>query len=146
NELAKDAGRPRVGFAGPAIEELDAVVVGPEQGVSVGVIAARHLPPMRLPPGPVKALGDLPLLWPDEANVNVPPADGTRKRSALPAGQVRLVEQVHAAEIRDLVVDDEQLAVVAAVKDLKDSHPPQRFPEGMKGMDLDPGLLHLAEE
>src|SRR5262249_1104573 len=72
---------------------------------------------------------DLPLLWPCEANVHVTPARRSRQGFDLfRCGLVGHVGKVHAAEICHTVVNDEELAMVAAVQGAEERENTQSGP------------------
>src|SRR5438067_6302073 len=57
-----------------------------------------------------------------------------------------LIDEIHAAEISDAVVNDCQFAVIPTVQDTQKGKAVKGFPDGMKGMNLDPCFFHLTEE
>src|SRR5207244_12979701 len=90
---------------------------------------------------------DLCLTGAAQAQVDVAPAKRLQPALLSAAANVApRIDQVHAAEIGDPVVDDNQLAMIAAIEDAEERKPPQRFPQRMEGMHPDAGRLHPPEE
>src|SRR5438552_18986673 len=79
--------------------------------------------------------------------MNVPP---TRRYgemlSTFEEGGTSLIDEIHAAEISDAVINHYQFSVIPSVQDTQNGKAVKGFPERMKGMNLDPRLLHLGEE
>src|SRR5207253_3696837 len=102
---------------------------------------------MRPSPRALEALRQFVMLRPGETNMDVaPPGRRWHALGRFDRGGARLIDQVHPAEIRHLVVDNEQLAMIAAVQNAQRREASKCLAQRMEGMDLNSGLFHVAKE
>src|SRR5262245_49738246 len=113
-----------------AIKKLNALFTFCQQAAPVGSRPASHFLMPRSPPGAVETLSDFRLLRTTQTHVHVPPARRGGQRFLAILNNARpLIDDIHAAEIGDAVVNDQQLAMVAPVENPQHGETPKRLPE-----------------
>ena len=155
DEAGEDAGGAGIFEAGARIEEANGFgeVVGvvrvavEVECTAVGAGAAWDGFTVGAAPGAVEGFGEFGLVRAFEADVDVAPAGGGGAVFFLLLFDVfDVVDDVHAAEVADGVVDDHEFSVVAAVKEGEGAEAAEAFPEGVEGVDRDAGGDEVIEE
>ncbi len=155
-EAREDAGGTGEFGAGTGIEEADGFgellvgvmrSAGEVENATIGAGTARDFFALDAEPGTLERLGKLGLLRPLKADVNIAPAGGSGALLGfLLLNAFNIVDDVHPAEVTDGVIDDEEFAVIAAIKKTERTKTPKTFKQRMENMNLDPGGDEVIEE
>ena len=85
----------------------------------------------------------------DHSHMHIAPAAGRGQIAAalvLDRVHLALIDDVHAAEVADLVVDDDQLAMVALVEELEEPEPPKGLAQRVERVYFAAGVAQRLEQ
>ncbi len=133
----------------PAVEEEHRALVAGEHFADWPAATVRHAVMFCVAPKLLHGLSELALAGADHSHVHIAPAAGRGQMAAhgvVHRFQIALIDDVHAAEVGYLVVNHEQLAVIALVEDAKQRKAPERLAERVELVDFDARLAQWSEK
>src|SRR5262249_16858620 len=141
-----DSRRPADLERWPCIKKMQGLASSRQHFLHAPFLLTGHTLVVSLAPQPLDDRRDVPRVWANKAYVNIAPAGTARQMPLLGffrRADAILIDDVHPAEVSNLVIDDEQLAMVSLIQNMQGFKPSvEHRTQVVEHVHIDTGVAH----